>query len=235
MTENDDKQDLGNDLSKFGALQPKKLQPIQPAKTDSNRNAWWQKIAIPKWLSLAAILLAAFLFFPAYKGFTSGREIRSLKEESANSNHALSLSRAQITKLENDLYQVGFQGRGRRVGDRLARGLGLFVSPVLSLEQKNSRLPDLIHIDFRNKEEAVLAFELTRFNIEELQMSIFQEGNLVWLQTILIPPKTLFVQNLVTFVLSRDTLAAGEYRIKIEGNPSRVIKPVGEFDLTVER
>ena len=76
---------------------------------------------------------------------------------------------------------------------------------------------------------------LAPFHFEELQMSIMQERNLVWIQTISVPPKTLYGQNLVTFVLTREALNAGEYKIKIDGNPSREIKRLGEFDLTIER
>ena len=111
-----------------------------------------------------------------------------------------------------------------------------FWSPQSFLwNQKKSGLPDLIHIDFRNNEESVLAFDLTPFNFEELQVSITQERNLVWIQTISVPSKRLYGQNLVTFVLTREALSAGEYKIKLDGNPSREIKRLGEFDLTIER
>jgi len=193
-----------------------------------------KELVIPSWISLAAVILAGFLIFPAYKGFISGKERGQLDKQLKSANQSLALSRAQIAKLENEIYQVGLQGQGRRLGDHLARGLGLFVSPLLSLEQKKSGLPDLIHINFSQKEEAVLAFEVGRVNVEELQMSIFQKGNLVWLQTVPIPARTLLNQNLITFVLSRDTLGPGEYRIRVDGNPSREKKPVSEFDLWIE-
>ena len=119
-----------------------------------------QGMAISPWASLGAILLAAFLVFPAYKGFTSGREIQRLREELGSSNQSLSQSKTLVSKLENDLYRVGLQGQGR-VGEHPVAGLGLLISPVLSLEHKKSGLPDLIHIDFRNNEESVLAFDLS--------------------------------------------------------------------------
>jgi hypothetical protein len=234
ITADDDKQNLENNRSEPLAQLPEQPDEVKPIKAESNKMALFRGMAIPQGLSLGAILLAAFLVFPAYKGFVSGREIQRLKEEAGSAHQALSLSRTQVSKLENDLYRVGVLRQGR-VGDPPARGLGLYLSPILSLEQKKSELPDLIHIDFRNNEESVLAFDPSRLNVEELQMRILREGNLVWLQTISIPPKTLLVQDLVTFVLTRDTLDAGEYQIKVEGNPSREIKRLAEFDLTIER
>jgi hypothetical protein len=234
MTVDDDKQNLENNRPEPLAQLPEQPAEGKLIKVESSQMALFRGMAFPQWLSLGAILVAAFLVFPAYKGFVSGREIQRLKEEAGSANQALSLSRTQVSKLENDLYRVGVLGQGR-VGDHLARGLGLYISPILSLEQKKSELPDLIHINFRNNEESVLAFDPSRLNVEELQVRIFREGNLVWLQTISIPPKTLLVQDLVTFALTRDTLDAGEYQIKVDGNPSKEIKRLAEFDLTIER
>lgn len=227
-TEQDDNQDLEKDPSKPPASLHLQCNHVNPVKTGVDR------IGFPPWLSLGAILVAAFLVFPAYKGFTSGREIQRLKEEVENANRSLSLSRTQIAKLENDLYRVGLlrQGRGADLPDK---GLGLFISPILSLEQKKSELPDLIQIDFRNNEDSVLAFELSRLDVEELQISILRDGNLIWLQTIRVPPKTLFVQDLVTFVLNRDRFDSGKYKIAIDGNPSRNIRRLAEFDLTIKK
>ena len=234
ITESNEEQELENNQSNPSATQPEEKDNTKPVKAESDKLAFLKGIAISPWASLGAILLATFLLFPAYKGFTSGREIQRLKEDLGSANESLSLSRTLVSKLENDLYRVGLQGRGR-VGEHPSAGLGLLVSPVLSLEQKKSGLPDLIHIDFRNNEESVLAFDLTPFNFEELQVSITQERNLVWIQSISVPPKTLYGQNLVTFVLTREALSAGDYKIKLDGNPSREIKRLGEFDLTIER
>ncbi len=234
ITGSNEEQDLENNQSKPSAVQQEQKDDANPVKAEGGKMAFLRGIAISPWASLGVILLAAFLLFPAYKGFTSGREIRHLREELGSANESLSLSRTLVSKLENDLYRVGLQGRGR-VGEHPSAGLGLLVSPVLSLEPKKSGLPDLIHIDFRNNEESVLAFDLTPFNFEELQVSITQERNLVWIQTISVPSKRLYGQNLVTFVLTREALSAGEYKIKLDGNPSREIKRLGEFDLTIER
>jgi len=227
MTVFDDNQNLGSKGSKPSASLPEQQDIGNPIKAENDR------IVFSRWLSIGAILVATFLVFPAYKGFTSGREIHLLKEEVGSANQALSLTRAQVSKLENDLYRVGLLGQGR-VGNHPSSGIGLFITPILSLEQKKSELPDLIQVDFRNSEESVLAFDLSRLNIEELQISILREGNLVWLRTIPIPPKTMFVQDLVTFVLTRDILSAGAYKIKVDGNPSKEVKVLAEFDLTID-
>lgn len=233
-TESTEEQNLENNQSRPSDLQPEKVDNVKANKAKSDRMTLIQGMVISPWVSLGAILLAAFLVYPAYQGFNSGRKIQRLREELGSSNQSLSLSKSLISKLETDLYRVGLQGQGR-VGEHPVAGLGLLISPILSLEHKKSGLPDLIHIDFRNKEESVLAFDLTPFHFEELQVSITQEKNLVWIQTISVPPKTLFGENLVTFVLTREALSAGEYKIKMDGNPSREIKRVGEFDLTIER
>lgn len=233
MTEYNEEQDLENNQSRPSDLQPELNDTGKPTKAENDKMALLRGIAISPWASIGAILLAAFLLFPAYKGFTSGREIQRLREELGSANESLSLSKRLVSKLENDLYRVGLQIQGR-LGEHPPVGLGLLVSPVLSLEQKKSGLPDLIHIDFRNNQESILGFDLTPFNIEELQVSIMQKKELVWIQTISVPPKTLYGQNLVTFVLTREALSAGEYKIKLDGNPSREIKRLGEFDLAIE-
>ena len=232
-TENQNNEDLGSDIPP-AQISNEEISQAEVVRSNASKDQPSKSLVIPGWISLTALIVAGFLLFPAYKGFKSGREKGILDEQLKSANQSLALSKAQIAKLENEIYQVGLQGQGRRLGDHLARGLGLFVSPLLSLEQKKSGLPDLIRIDFRQREEAVLAFEAGGIRVEELQMSIFQEGNLVWLQTVPIPRKTLFNQNLITFVLSRDTLGPGKYRIKMDGNPSREKTPVSEFDLWIE-
>ncbi|MFN8008190.1 MAG: hypothetical protein U0V70_14435 [Terriglobia bacterium] len=199
------------------------------------RKSWAQGLTVPLWLSLSAIVLSAFLAFPAVKGFTLGRETGRLKEEIKQLQGSLLLVQAQGLKPDQAVAHFGSQNVEGEPGFDGARGVGLFVSPILPLEPKKAELPDLIQIDFRNKADAVLAFDGTRFNFTEVRLSLFQEGNVVWSQTLAMPRKTLFVQNVMTFVLNQEAMAKGDYRIRIEGDPSRGGKTLGEYDLRIEK
>jgi hypothetical protein len=129
---------------------------------------------------------------------------------------------------ERDVRLSQRQQAGRSTNDS-----GLYISPLLFLEQKKSTTPDLISIDFSQADQAILVFSLPRFDLRDIEISIYQDTQLVWNQSIAVPKEKLFSENLVTFLLTRSALRAGTYRITVEGNPTARRIGLNQFDLAI--
>ena len=111
---------------------------------------------------------------------------------------------------------------------------GLYLSPLLYLDGRKSKAPDLINIDFRQAEQAILVFSLPRVELHEVEVSIYQETRLVWSQSLSIPQQKLFQENLVTFLLKSSAVGKGNYRMTVQGNPTGQRVDLNQFDITIE-
>jgi hypothetical protein len=196
---------------------------------------WTNTVVLPPALALGAIVLAAFLLFPAYRGLVSGRRINQLEVQISGLQQALEAERSHSSKLDRELSQREFQLRQRqRSGTTADTGVGLFISPLVSLEPRRKTQPDLISINFTQSDRAILVFSLPKIPLEEIEANIFQEKRLVWNQIIPLPQGNPSNQNLVAFVLASAILPAGNYRLLVEGNPTKQRVALAQFDLAVE-
>ena len=113
-------------------------------------------------------------------------------------------------------------------------GSGLYLSPLLYLDARKSKAPDLINIDFTQAEQAILVFSLPKLELRDVEVSIYEETRLVWNQSLAIPQQKLFGENLVTFLLKSSAVGKGNYRMTVQGNPTGKRVELKQFDITIE-
>jgi hypothetical protein len=190
-------------------------------------------LVIPKPVSLGAILAAAFLFFPAMKGLTSGSSIRHLETVNHTLAETLAETKTRNVQLERELAERDIRLSQRQQAANITTGSGLYISPLLYLESAKKRTPDLISIDFTQSDQAMLVFSLPQVELRDVEVSVYQDTRLAWNQSIAIPKEKLLNQSLVTLMLTRSTLAPGDYRMTIEGNPTGKRISLTQFDLSI--
>jgi hypothetical protein len=195
---------------------------------------WLGPVNLPAPVSLAAVVLAAFLILPAYWGLVSGRTIRQLRGQIDGLQQSLKAARDRSLSLDLELSQRNIQLL-QRPGPLSDLDSGLFVSPLVSLEPKRSTLPDLIRIGFAHSDQAVLVFYPPTRQIEEIEVKILQGQRLVWSQILPYTSGSAATPNLVTLILSRYALPPGGYQLNLAGNPAKQRMNFAQFDLTVER
>jgi hypothetical protein len=194
---------------------------------------WLRGLTIPNEITLAALLLAAFLLFPAYKGLRSGSIVQQLEQTNQELQQKLNGAVSRTIQLERSLSERDIQLTQRRQQTRVETGSGLYVSPLLSLEPKKSSAPDLISIDFTQADQAILVFSLPRTELQEIEISVYQDTRLAWSHRITIPQQKLFNENLVTMLLTRSALGGGTYQMTVEGNPGGQRVKLNNFDLSI--
>ncbi|MGH9427566.1 MAG: hypothetical protein ACRD2L_14840, partial [Terriglobia bacterium] len=186
---------------------------VEPAKTPLELlKAWMATLAIPVPFTLAALVFAAFLLFPAYKGLTSGSTIRQLEETNQELQKQMGAAQIRTIGLERELAGRDLQLTQRQRQGGVDTGPGLFLSPLLYLDGRKSKTPDLINIDFTQADQAILVFSLPKLELQEVEVSIYQETKLVWNQSLAVPQQKLFGENLVTFLVKSSALGKGNYR-----------------------
>ncbi|MCI0420687.1 MAG: hypothetical protein L0312_15915, partial [Acidobacteria bacterium] len=179
--------------------------------------AWMATLVIPVPVTLGALVFTAFLLFPAYKGLTSSSTLRHLDQANQELQQKLDVSQTRVITLERKLAELELQLTQRQQQGRAVTGSGLYLSPLLYLGSKKSATPDLINIDFTQAEQAILVFSLPKVELQEVEISIYQETRLVWNQSIALPQQRLFNEDLVTLLLTRSALGRGNYRMTVQG------------------
>jgi hypothetical protein len=195
---------------------------------------WMATVVIPVPVTLAALVFAAFLMFPAYKGLTSGSTIRELEQTNQQLQKQNDASQIRAIGLERELAGRDLLLTQRQRQGDVDLGSGLYLSPLLYLDGRKSRAPDLISIDFTQAEQAILVFSLPKVELQEVEVSIYQETRLVWNQSLAIPKQKLFGENLVTFLLKSSAVGKGNYRMTVQGNPTGQRVDLNQFDITIE-
>jgi len=203
--------------------------PLDPLKT------WMATLAIPVPFTLGALVLAAFLLFPAYKGLTSGSTIRQLEQTNQELQKQKDEIHIRAIGLEREVAGRDLQltQRQRQAGNTES-GSGLYLSPLFYLDGKKPKARDLINIDFTQADQAILVFSLPKLELQEVEVTIYQEARLVWNQTLALPKQKLFGENLVTLFLKSAALGKGNYRMTFQGNPTAQRVDLSEFDITIE-
>lgn len=217
---------------------PGEKQALNRTRSDSysfiaQLRLWMAGLVISTELALGALVFAAFLLFPAYKGLRSGSTIHRLEQANQELGQQLTSAASRRIQLERTLSERDIQLTQRRQLPRVDSGSGLYVSPLLFLESKKPGTPDLINIDFSQAEQAILVFSLPRSQLQAVEISIHQESRLAWTQTISIPQQKLFNENLLTLLLTRSDLGAGTYRMTVEGDANGQRVNLNQFDLTI--
>lgn len=196
--------------------------------------AWMATLIIPVPVTLGALVFAAFLLFPAYKGLTSGSTIRQLEDSNQELQKLQDAAQVRVIGLERELAGRELQLTQRQRQGSVDTGSGLYLSPLLYLDGSKSQAPDLINIDFTQADQAILVFSLPKLELREIEISIYQEARLVWNQSIAVPQQKLFGENLVTFLLKSSALGKGNYRMMVQGNPAGQRVDLSQFDLTID-
>ena len=196
--------------------------------------AWLATVVIPVPLTLGALVLAAFLLFPAYKGLTSGSVILQLRQANEELQRQKEAIQTRTIELERELAGRDLQLTQRQRQGAVDTGSGLYLSPLFYLDGRKSRTPDLINIDFTQADQAILVFSLPKLELKEVEISIYQETRLVWNQSLALPQQKLFGENLVTLLLKGAALEKGNYRMTVQGNPTGQRVDLSQFDLTIE-
>ena len=189
-------------------------------------------LVIPIPVTFGSLVFAAFLLFPAYKGLTSGSTIRQLEQTNQDLQRQKDAAQIRAIGLERELAGRDLQLTQRQGG--VDRDSGLYLSPLLYLDGKKSRAPDLININFTQADQAILVFALPKLELQEVEVSIYQETRLVWNQSLAIPQQKLFGENLITFLLKSSALGNGNYRMTVQGNPTGQRIDLSQFDITIE-
>ena len=196
--------------------------------------AWMATVIIPVPVTLGALVFAAFLLFPAYKGLTSGSTIRQLEDRNQDLQKRQDAAQIRVIGLERELAGRELQLTQRQRQGSVDTGSGLYLSPLLYLDGRKSKAPDLINIDFTQADQAILVFSLPKLELQDIEVIIYQETRLVWNQSIAIPQQKLFGENLVTFLLKSSALGKGNYRMLVQGNPTGQRVDLSQFDITIE-
>jgi hypothetical protein len=196
--------------------------------------AWMATVIIPVPVTLGALVFAAFLLFPAYKGLTSGSTIRQLEETNQELQKQREAGQTRVIGLERELAGRDLLLTQRQRQGGVDTGSGLYLSPLLYLDGRKSKAPDLISIDFTQAEQAILVFSLPKLELHDVEVSIYQETRLVWNQSLAVPQQKLFGENLVTFLLKSSAVGKGNYRMTVQGNPTGQRVELKQFDLAIE-
>jgi len=196
--------------------------------------AWMATVVIPVPVTLGALVFAAFLFFPAYKGLTSGSTIHQLEQTSQELQRQIDAAKFRVIGLERELAGRDLQLTQRQRPVGVDTSSGLYLSPLLYLDGRKSKAPDLINIDFTQSDQAILVFSLPKLELTDMEVSIYQDTQLVWNQSLAIPQQKLFGENLVSFQLNSSTVGKGNYRMTVQGNPTGKRVELGQFDITIE-
>jgi len=217
---------------------PDELPPRPAVKAEQTPlellKAWIATLVIPVPVTLGALVLAAFLLYPAYKGLTSGSTILQLEQANQDLQTQKDAANIRAIGLERKLAERDLQLTQRQRQGGVDTGSGLYLSPLLYLEGRKSRAPDLISIDFTQAEQAILVFSLPKIELREVEVSIYEETRLVWNQSLAIPQQKLFGENLVTFLLKSSAVGKGHYRMTVQGNPTGQRIELNQFDVTIE-
>jgi hypothetical protein len=196
--------------------------------------AWMATLVIPVPVTLGALVFTAFLLLPAYKGLTSASTIRQLEQTNQELQKKIDASQIRAIGLERELAARDLQLTQRQRQGGVDTGSGLYLSPLLYLDARKSKAPDLINIDFTQAEQAILVFSLPKVALQEVEVSIYQETRLVWSQILAIPQQKLFGENLVTLLLKSSAVGKGTYRMTLQGNPTGHRVELSQFDITIE-
>jgi len=214
---------------------PKSTMKDEPVATPLELlKAWMATVIIPVPVTLGALVFAAFLLFPAYKGLTSGSTIRQLEQTNQEIQRQKDATQIRAIGLERELAGRDLQLTQRQRQGGVDTGSGLYLSPLLYLDGSKSRAPDLINIDFTQADQAILVFSLPKLELQEVEVSLYQETRLVWNQSLAIPQQKLFGENLITFLLKSSALGKGNYRMTVQGNPTGQRVDLSQFDITIE-
>ena len=209
--------------------------PAEPVKTPFElMKEWMATLVIPVPVTLGALVFTAFLLLPAYKGLTSASTIRQLEQTIQELQKQKEASQIRAIGLERELAGRDLQLTQRQRQAGVDQGSGLYLSPLLYLDSRKSKAPDLISIDFTQAEQAILVFSLPKVELHDVEVSIYQETRLVWSQSLAIPQKKLFGENLVTFLLKSSAVGKGNYRMTVQGNPTGKRVDLNQFDVTIE-
>jgi len=196
--------------------------------------AWMATLVIPVPVTLGALVFAAFLLLPAYKGLTSASTIRQLEQTNQELQKKIDASQIRVIGLERELAGRDLLLTQRQRQGGVDTGSGLYLSPLLYLDARKSKAPDLINIDFTQAEQAILVFSLPKLELHDVEVSIYQETRLVWNQSLVVPQQKLFGENLVTFLLKSSAVGKGNYRMTVQGNPTGQRVELKQFDMTIE-
>jgi hypothetical protein len=195
--------------------------------------AWMATVVIPVPITLGALVLAAFLLLPAYKGLTSGSTIHQLELANQGLQRQIDADKIRMIGLERELAGRDLQLTQRQQPVGVNTGSGLYLSPLLFLDGRKSKAPDLINIDFTQADQAILVFSLPKLELRDLEVSIYQDTQLVWNQSLVVPQQKLFGENLVTFLLTSSAVGKGNYRMTVQGNPTGKRVELSQFDITI--
>jgi len=196
---------------------------------------WTSTLILPAPLSLAAIVLAAFLVFPAYRGLVSAGMITQLEGQIKELQQELDIEKTRSVRLDRELAQRDMQLQQHQRPNVSSSPLGLFFSPLLPLEPRRSKVPDLINVSFTQSDCALLVFSLPKRAPEEIEVNIFQQQRLVWNQILPISSGNLSNHTFVTFFMGNSMLLPGTYQLRVDKNPTKQRVPLTQFDLSVER
>jgi hypothetical protein len=201
--------------------------------TPANLKKWFDSLSLPAPVSLAAVICAAFLIFPAYRGLVSDRIIRQQQAQIRELQQSLKVAKDRSLSLDMELSQRNIQSQAR---DPLLRlDSGLFISPLLSLEPKRSELPDLIRVSFAHSDQAILVFDPPKHQIDQIEVKLLQGQRLVWSQILSYTSQRIASPSLVTLVLSASALPPGNYQLSLDGDSAKQRVSLGQFDLTIEK
>ena len=216
-------------------LNQRSIVQAEPVKTPLELFiAWMATLVIPVPVTLGALVFAAFLLLPAYKGLTSASTIRQLEQTNQELQKQIDASQVRAIGLERELAARDLQLTQRQRQGGVDTGSGLYLSPLLYLDARKSKAPDLINIDFTQAEQAILVFSLPKLELRDVEVSIYEETRLVWNQSLAIPQQKLFGENLVTFLLKSSAVGKGNYRMTVQGNPTGKRVELKQFDITIE-
>ena len=166
--------------------------------------AWMATVAIPVPITLGALVFAAFLLFPAYKGLSSGSTIRQLEQANQDLQKQKDAMQVRTIELERDLAGRDLQLTQRQRQGEGDTGSGLYLSPLLYLDGRK-KAPDLINIDFTRSDRAILVFSLPKLELQELEVARVREHTAEAYRTLRdIHCNLGILETLVTFDQSMD-------------------------------
>ncbi|MEW5978086.1 MAG: hypothetical protein AB1898_20005 [Acidobacteriota bacterium] len=196
---------------------------------------WLATTTFPAWLTLSACVIAAFLVWPAYRGFSSASTLVHLQDRIRELEESLGGEKKRWIELDRKLAERDLLLTQRQQATTTAPGISIYLAPLLSPDRATGTLRDLIQVSFAFSDHAMLALSLPAKKFVDADIRILQAEQTIWSQKVDLASETMGGDTLAVLDLTSSALRSGEYQLVVDGNLGTQPVAIARYDLLVER
>ncbi len=189
---------------------------------------------IPAYVNLILIGLVASLIYPSYKSFVLDKEVSNLKDE-------LNQERSKKIPSQEPNYEELKQNYEKQIQslneerERLVQP-DLSASAVYSVRSERGGETQTIPVRFSdNSNKFTLVFSVQNADFKSYVVEILQNGNTLWRDEINLMDQATAEGSLISVILKSETLAEGNYKLKVSGKGTAEPVTLNEYRLTVKK